>query len=142
MAHRVRRIALLSLAGLWSGAAVAGGSVQVTLTQVKSSEGIVHVELCPEGLWLKKCPISAEAPAKAGSTVVTIPHVPAGRYGAFAYHDRNRNGKADRNFIGMPTEDVGFSNDALKGLSRPKFADAAFDHGDAEQRISFLMKSL
>ena len=43
MAHRVRRIALLSLAGLWSGAAVAGGPVQVTLTHVKSSEGIVHV---------------------------------------------------------------------------------------------------
>jgi uncharacterized protein (DUF2141 family) len=142
MRHISSATAGLLLAGLWSGAAFAGGPVQVIVTNVKTSSGTIHVELCPEGLWLKKCPLSAEVPARTGTTVVTLPNVPAGRYGAVAYHDRNGNGKADRNFIGMPTEDVGFSNNALKGLSRPKFADAAFDHGDAEQRISFMMKSL
>ena len=117
-----------------------GGSVQVTITNVRDSVGVVHVELCPESLWLKSCKIAAEAPAKQGTTVVTIPNVPPGRYGAVAFHDRNRNGKADRNFFGMPTEDVGFSNDALKRLAPPKFSDAAFDHDQHDQQISFRMK--
>lgn len=135
-------LAALALATAMPSAAFAHGAVQVTVTNVRSSEGMIHVEICPESLWLQKCALSAEAPAHAGTTVVTVPNVPPGRYGAVAYHDRNRNGKADRNFIGLPTEDVGFSNNALKGLSRPRFAVAAFDHGEGEQRITFEMKSL
>jgi uncharacterized protein (DUF2141 family) len=109
------------------GGAAQAGELKVVVTGVKSNEGQVHAMVCTEAQWLKVCPLDANAPAKAGTTVVTIPNVPPGKYGVIASHDKNRNGKTDQNFIGMPTEDVGFSNDALKGLSKPKFAVAAFD---------------
>jgi uncharacterized protein (DUF2141 family) len=73
---------------------------------------------------------------------VTIANVPPGRYGAQAFHDANGNGKTDRNFLGIPTERIGFSNDALKGLSAPKFVNAAFDHRDAAQTITFKLRSV
>lgn len=66
-----------------------------------------------------------------------VQNVPPGRYAAQAYHDANGNGKADRNMLGMPTELVGFSNDVRVHFSRPKFADAAFNHGDMAQTITF-----
>ena len=34
-----------------------------------------------------------------------------GDYAAFAFHDKNRNGKVDSNFLGVPVEPIGFSND-------------------------------
>ena len=34
-----------------------------------------------------------------------------GDYAAFAFHDKNRNGKVDSNFIGVPVEPISFSND-------------------------------
>jgi uncharacterized protein (DUF2141 family) len=114
--------------------------VTVVVTQVRSSEGQVRVEICTEREFLKPCRYDVTVPARAGTTIAVVPGVPAGRYAALAYHDRNANGKADRNLIGLPTEDVGFSNGALKGLVKPKFSDAAFDHGPAAQRITFALR--
>jgi uncharacterized protein (DUF2141 family) len=119
-----------------------GGPVEIVITKVRSSEGTVHVELCPERQWLKVCPYKADASAHAGTTIIVIANVPPGRYGAQAYHDKNRDGKADRNLIGFPTEDVGFSNNALTALASPKFAVAAFDHGAGPQRITFYLRSV
>ncbi|SFG00702.1 Uncharacterized conserved protein, DUF2141 family [Novosphingobium sp. CF614] len=120
--------------------ASAQGPVEVVITNVRDSTGMLSVMLCLEPQWLKICPIKASAPARAGTTIVAFAGVPPGRYGAIAFHDRNRNGKADRNFLGIPTEDIGFSNNALKRLAPPRFADAAFQHAAEEQRLTFAMK--
>lgn len=140
----MRHLWLLCLAPTLGGFAPvpAGAPVQIVVTNVREAKGIIHVELCPERLFLKKCPYAAETVAKLGEVTLTIANIPPGRYAAQAYHDRNRNGKADRNFIGMPTEDVGFSNNALVKLAPPEFARAAFDHGTQGQRITFRMRKV
>ncbi len=114
----------------------AAGSVEVIVTGVRVASGNVTAQVCTEAEFLKPCHYSASALAKASSTTVVVRDVPPGRYAVVAYHDKNANGKADTNFLGLPTEDVGFSRDALKGLTRPKFSDAAFDHGNDDQRIT------
>ncbi len=53
-------------------------------------------------------------------------YLPAGQYAIAVYHDADNNDKIDRNLIGRPTEQYGFSNDARPFLSAPKFKDAAF----------------
>jgi uncharacterized protein (DUF2141 family) len=40
-----------------------------------------------------------------------IENLPPGEYAAFAFHDGNGNGKVDSNFVGVPIEGFGFSND-------------------------------
>ena len=43
-----------------------------------------------------------------------------------AFHDVNENGKMDTNFIGIPKEPIGISNNAKGFMGPPKFNNAKF----------------
>ena len=64
--------------------------------------------------------------------------IPRGRYALVVIHDENRNGKLDTNWLGIPKEGYGFSNDAKGTLSSPPFSDASFlyDGGTLELTIT------
>jgi uncharacterized protein (DUF2141 family) len=49
-----------------------------------------------------------------------------GRYAVSVAHDFNGNGKVDTNFVGIPTEPWGVSNNARPTLRPPKFDEGAF----------------
>jgi uncharacterized protein (DUF2141 family) len=61
---------------------------------------------------------------------VLITDLPAGKYAVAAYVDNNRNGRQDKNFLGVPKEIYGFSNDVRGLFGPPDFAAAAFDIGE------------
>ena len=61
---------------------------------------------------------------------VLIADLPAGKYAVAAYVDNNKNGRQDKNFLGIPKEIYGFSNDARGMFGPPDFAAAAFDIGE------------
>ena len=136
-------LALLGAFASVPAAAAPGAPVAVSVSGIPAGKGRVHVDICTEKTFTKEnCPWSAEAPARAGTTVVRVPGVPPGRYAAQAYWDANDNGKADRNFVGMPLELVGFSRDVRVKLSRPKFVDAAFAHGDEPSSIALTVRKV
>lgn len=47
-----------------------------------------------------------------------------GKYAIAIYHDVNKNGKLDKNYLGIPTEAYGFSNNARRTFSAPSFEEA------------------
>jgi uncharacterized protein (DUF2141 family) len=49
-----------------------------------------------------------------------------GTYGVSVFHDENSNGKLDTNFMGIPREGVGASNNSKGHFGPPKFDAAAF----------------
>ena len=55
---------------------------------------------------------------ESGQVDWTIEDVAAGEYAVAAFQDRNGDGELDRNFLGMPKEPYGFSNDA-RGIFGP-----------------------
>ena len=61
---------------------------------------------------------------------VLIADLPAGKYAVAVYVDNNKNGRQDKNFLGIPKEIYGFSNDARGMFGPPDFAAAAFDIGE------------
>ncbi|MCX6609659.1 MAG: DUF2141 domain-containing protein [Acidobacteria bacterium] len=61
-----------------------------------------------------------------GVAVFTFKGVAPGTYAVAVYHDENGNGKMDTNFIGIPKEKTGASNDAKGKMGPPKFQDAKF----------------
>ena len=66
-------------------------------------------------------------PAQVGSVVFKY-DLPPGVYAVNAFHDENNNGKFATNFIGLPLEGYGFSNDVRPNLlSAPSFNKAAFE---------------
>ncbi len=55
-----------------------------------------------------------------------VPDLPFGEYAIAVYHDKNTNGKLDTNFLGIPKEDYGFSNDARGKFGPASWEDAKF----------------
>ena len=54
--------------------------------------------------------------------------IPPGPYAMAVIHDENMNGKLDTNWLGIPTEGYGFSNNARGVLGAPSFSDASFTY--------------
>ena len=105
------------------------------VTGIEGAEGQVMVVLYDEAGFLKK-PLMGVRLAPAGKTVSgTFGEVPTGFYAVIAFHDENANGKLDRNLLGIPTEKLGFSNNA-KGMMGPaSFADAKFEVTDTSKAV-------
>jgi uncharacterized protein (DUF2141 family) len=112
-----------------------GRTIEVAVMGVKTDAGHVKVDVCTQATFLKDCPWSGRARAHAGTVIVEIHGVPPGRYAIQAFHDANDNGECDQGLFGIPREAIGFSNDAMRGLSRPRFDRAAFDFTGAPLRL-------
>lgn len=118
----------------------ASAMLVVHVGQVRSIGGSVHVDICTVGQFLKTCSHSGAAPAVVGTTDVVIRNLSPGRYAAQVFHDKNGNGEVDRKIFGIPTEGIGFSNDARISFGPPKFTDAAFDYGGGVQSIALKLR--
>ncbi|HLP98855.1 MAG TPA: DUF2141 domain-containing protein [Sideroxyarcus sp.] len=103
------------------GAGMAGKQVRVAVYSALTPEQFPSDEHFYRGIVGK---------AAAEKLAVTISDLPPGRYAVAAYVDDNRNGRQDKNFLGVPKEDYGFSNDVRGRFGPPDFAEAAFDIGD------------
>ena len=78
-------------------------------------------------------PKKAEKAVARASSVISnrhavcdFPGVAPGTYAVSVIHDENSNGKLDTNFMGIPREGVGASNDARGHFGPPKFDAASF----------------
>src|SRR5262249_52423123 len=61
--------------------------------------------------------------------------VPPGTSAVSVFHDENSNGKLDTNFMGIPREGVGASNNAKGRFGPPKFPAAAFQHASGRTNL-------
>ncbi|MBN8578712.1 MAG: DUF2141 domain-containing protein [Cytophagales bacterium] len=72
-------------------------------------------------------------PVTVSNMEVVIEDVPLGTYAIAVYQDINKNGTLETNFIGMPQEPVGFSNNAKIRMGPPDFSEASFTVIDKEK---------
>lgn len=63
-----------------------------------------------------------------------------GEYALTAYHDENDNKKLDSNFIGIPSEPTGLSNNHRPRFGPPKYKKAAIDILDNQQVIEITLQ--
>ncbi|MBI5889642.1 MAG: DUF2141 domain-containing protein [Nitrosomonadales bacterium] len=68
--------------------------------------------------------------ATGDKLTVVITDLPPGKYAVAVYVDNNKNGRQDKNFLGVPKENYGFTNDARGMFGPPDFTEAAFDIGE------------
>lgn len=67
------------------------------------------------------------------NTTYTFKNLPHGKYSVSVFLDRNKNGKADRNFVGFPKEPVGASN--MTRLGKPNFKKCLIEFTEAKKTI-------
>ena len=126
------------LAFLALSAPLCAATLTVKVENIDPAGGLLHVALYDEAAWPNDdaAPIAdAVVPATAPETAVTLSGLKPGTYGVKTYQDANRNGKFDQNFLGVPLERYGFSNDARPVLSEPGFARAEFTLIDGASAI-------
>lgn len=61
-----------------------------------------------------------------GRASVTFENLAPGTYAVAIFHDENDNDQLDTNFVGIPKEGVGASNDAVGRLGPPRWDEAKF----------------
>lgn len=93
----------------------ASASISVTVTDLKSTSGQLIVCLFREQADFPECEEGDGTfrriyPVTGTTTTINVPLPQAGAYAVTVFHDANRNGRLGQNFLGMPTEGVGVSN--------------------------------
>jgi uncharacterized protein (DUF2141 family) len=102
--------------------------LEVTLEQVATDAGELLVAVCTRETFLRRgCPYTGRSPAISGEARVVVRGIEPGVYAVQAFHDENGNLDLDRNFLGLPKEGMGFSNDAPMRFGPPSFDDAAIE---------------
>ena len=78
----------------------------------------------------------------SGRATCKFPKVPAGVYAVSVFHDENLNGRLDTNWLGIPREGVGASNNPKPRMGPPKFAAAEFQDSGASMDVEIIMHYL
>ncbi|WP_204346072.1 DUF2141 domain-containing protein [Psychroserpens algicola] len=107
---------------------VKGQDVTVKINNLSSNTGKVFVSIYnTETSFLSKGYKGTKSLIENNSCEVTFKNIPAGVYAISFFHDENENNKMDSNFLGIPKEDYGCSNNARGFMGPPKWDDAKFE---------------
>ncbi len=119
------------------------GTLNVNIEGFPDSEGYAMVALFgSEQAYTEGSPETAKAKVKvedqkARATFIDLQY---GIYAVAVYHDRNANGKMDKNFLGIPKESYGHSNNTGGSFGPPPFDKAKFEFGSPEKQITIKLK--
>ena len=103
-------------------------TLSVDVRGVKNSDGKISVAVYnnSEGfLKFDQVYKTDSAKAKKGITHLKIENLPEGEYALAIFHDENNNDELDTNWLGIPKEDVGFSNARMKTFGPPSFKECS-----------------
>lgn len=102
-------------------------NLTVKIAGLKSDKGSLIVGLYNQKeLFLKKHYRGVYSKIKNQKSVVVFKDIPKGEYAISFIHDKNNNNKMDTNFLGIPKEEYGCSNNAVGFMGPPKYKDAKF----------------
>ncbi len=104
-------------------------SVTVTVTGITNYEGGISIGLFSNEENYSKGDVFLGAFVKADNETITytFENIPEGVYAIAIYHDENSNKKLDSNFLHIPKEGYGFSNNVFGTFGPPKFEKAKFE---------------
>ncbi len=72
---------------------------------------------------------------KNKKAVFILKNIPYGKYAISVHHDEDNDGEIDTNWIGIPNEGLGTSNDAKGNFGPPSFEDASFELNEKEKKL-------
>jgi len=112
-----------------------GTPIHVHIHGIRNAHGTVKAVLYgpnPESFLVKGKKADKERePAQEDSMTLCVAAREKGQYAVVVYHDENDNHRFDRNWIGLPVEGFGVSNNPTVFLAPPGFEEAAFEvNGD------------
>lgn len=106
----------------------AQNQIKVEIDKFESDKGVAFVGLYnTEGSFLEKEYKGQKAFIKDSKVALSFIDIPDGTYAISVFHDEDENGELTTNFIGIPKESYGSSNNAPSRFGPPKWNDAKFE---------------
>lgn len=106
------------------------GILKIGITGLDGTEGFIRIalfdsaEFFPEDI--DHALLRVTEPATSESITVEISGIEYGTYAVALFHDKDGDAVLDRNFLGLPTEKIGFSSGARAMTGPPDYEDALF----------------
>jgi uncharacterized protein (DUF2141 family) len=98
----------------------------IKIENIEALEGDIRIgvfntseNFLKQGFTFKKYKI----PVKNTTETIIIDDLPKGEYAFMLYHDKNADGKMNRNLLGIPKEPFGFSNNVRPKMAKPNFEE-------------------
>jgi uncharacterized protein (DUF2141 family) len=120
-----------------TGPAQAVSTLTVEITGLRNANGKVNLTLYRDSKPIETRVVMIDAGTLRASTVFDT--LPQGAYAVYVFHDENLNGKMDTNFVGMPVEGYGMSNNPKKRMGRPSFDETNFQMNQPKCAIEIKM---
>ena len=114
-------------------------TLTVRVTRARNAKGKIRAALFRDGKGFPGDASKASQTEEADidpqslSAQIVFTNLREGVYAVSVFHDENSNGKLDKNFMGIPKEGYGASNNPKKRMGPPNFEEAKFELTGAQQ---------
>lgn len=111
-----------------SSSMVQANNIEFEITGVNSNKGKIYIQLFKgqENYTQNIAEASSVIKAEKGAIKAIFNNISAGEYALRFFHDENNDGKLATNFLGMPQEGYGFSNNAKPNFGPASYHDMKF----------------
>ena len=138
-------IVLLSCASCSSYSSETGGSIELTITNIRNNDGWILVSLFNQSQGFpsdtsrvyRSFILDAESP----TLNLNIEDLPPGDYAIAIVHDENQNMELDTNLVGAPVEGYAASG-SNRRFSAPRFSSSKFSIRSGSVRLEIKMNYL
>lgn len=108
----------------------------VHVEKIKKLKGSIKVAIYnKEALFLSQALRTRAKKVSASNESISFKGLDEGMYAVSIFHDVNDNDKLDVNFIGIPSEPYGFSNNAKGMFGPPDYEDCVFKIEKSSHKI-------
>jgi len=121
---------LLLAAPLYAEDAPQTGDLTIIVSGFKTNNGYARIALSNSEQTFQdedKAFCLVKARITNYKVTVILKDIPFGTYAVSVFHDENGSGKLERNVLGIPKEDYGFSNNARGKVNPPGFDKVRFE---------------
>jgi len=139
-------IIILTSLSVISQTEVKTGKLKVVVKNMRSKAGQIGFFLfnSADGFpgHTEKALLSGFVKTVGNSVEYTFTNLAIGSYAVYVFHDEDNNKKLNTNFIGMPKEGIGVSNNAKGHFGPPKYNDAKFEFDKPVQTVTISLTYL
>ena len=134
-------LTVMALAGPLLAQPSADATLTIQVTGLRNARGKLDVCVYKDASGFPETPASAlrretvDIDAKALTAQAVFAGLAPGVYAVAVLHDENANGKLDKNFLGIPREGHGASNNPRPARRPPTFDEAKFTLGAPAQTV-------
>lgn len=104
-------------------------SLTIQIIDLRSSNGQIHLELSNER---EVKMVGLTKNISNNQCIIVIENLKQGRYAFKFFHDENKNQKLDTNWMGIPKEGFGFSNNPAMTFGPPSFDKTIFELNESK----------